>query len=47
MKFRIGDMVDGQELSEQTIEAKDYVSALEQLVEDANLYCEPVNEKEG
>lgn len=41
MKFKIGDIANGIETSEQIIEAEDYVEALERLVKDSNLYCYP------
>ena len=43
MKFRVGDIANGVKTSEQIIGAKDYETALEQLVVRANLYCEPVD----
>lgn len=44
-KFKIGDMANGTETSEEIIEADNYVEALKQLVENANLYCEPADDK--
>ena len=43
-KFRVGDIANGQETSEEIIEAKDELSALKQLVNDSNLYCEEVED---
>ena len=45
MKFKVGDVANGVETSEQIIEANDYLSVLEQLVKDANLYCRPENKE--
>lgn len=45
MRFKIGDMANGYETSEQIVEFDDYVEALEQLVEDANLYCKPADDE--
>ena len=41
MEFRVGDKANGRETSERIIEADDYLSVLEELVETANLYCKP------
>ena len=45
MLFRIGDIANEQETSDETIECNDYVSALEKLVEEANLYCKPADKE--
>lgn len=45
MLFKIGDIVNGVETSEQTVESTDYLSMLEKLVEDANLYCRPADKE--
>lgn len=45
MKFRVGDMANGVETSEEIIEAESYLDALEMVVGDANLYCEPIKEE--
>ena len=44
-KYKIGDMSNGQEVSEVIIECDNYVDALERTVEDANLYCRPVEDE--
>ncbi len=45
MKFRVGDIANGVKTSEEIIEANNYLDALKMIVEDANLYCEPIEEK--
>lgn len=45
MKFKIGDKANGVETSEEIIEVNDYIEALEQLIEGANLYCEPADKE--
>jgi len=44
-KFRVGDTANGQETSEEIIEANNYVEALEQLIEHCNLYCKPADDE--
>jgi hypothetical protein len=44
MKFRVGDIANGVETSEEIIEAENELEALRQLVADANLYCEEIKE---
>ena len=44
-EFRIGDIASGIRTSEEIIETESYVEALEYLVENANLYCEVVEEE--
>lgn len=41
-KFRIGDIANGVETSEEIIEAEDELHALRILISQANLYCEEV-----
>ena len=45
MKYKVGDMANGQQTSEEIIETDDYVKALETVIEQANLYCEPADEE--
>lgn len=48
MKFKIGDIANGIQTSEQIIEEKDYISALENILKRCNVYCEPADkEAEG
>ena len=39
-KFEVGDIANGVKTSEKYMEAIDYVTALERVVEGANLYVE-------
>lgn len=44
MKFRVGEAMENDtKTSEKIIEADDYVSALERVIDEANLYCEPAD----
>ena len=47
MKFRIGDIANGEKTSEQIIKSESYIKALEQVLNECNLYCEPVIEERG
>lgn len=42
-KFKVGDMANGRETSEEIIEVSSYVRALEELVERSNLYIEKID----
>lgn len=44
MKYRVGDIGNGMETSEQTIEAENYIDVLEKMLEAANLYCHVILE---
>ncbi len=46
MKFKVGDIANGVETSEEIIEADSYVDALEMLIERANLYCHSIDEED-
>ena len=41
MKFKVGDIANGIETSEEIIDVPDYISALEQVLEIANIYVYP------
>ena len=43
MKWKIGDIANGQESSEQFIEDHDYVEVLEMILENCGLYCRPID----
>ena len=44
-KFEVGDIANGVKTSEKYMEAIDYVTALERVVADANLYVEGWDEE--
>ena len=44
--FRVGDTANGVRNSEKIISAANYEDALEQVVGDANLYCEEANSED-
>ena len=44
-KFEVGDMANGVKTSEKYMEACNYVTALERVVADANLYVEGWDEE--
>ena len=46
-KYKIGDIANGQDTSEQIIEAENELQALRKVITTANLYCIPVEEDSG